>query len=423
MTNDLSTFNARLWRYADAAVRAGLNLQRDQRLLIIGPRTTGGVSPEAAPLVRALAESAYRAGSPLVEVLWGDEELPLIRFRTAAPDSFSEYSAWQPRALIEHIEGGHALLSVYANDPDLFAGLPSDRVSTYQQASSRALQQFSEHIGRNATNWLVVCGSSVRWAAKVFPDVDPPTATARLWDAIFRMCRIDGVDGAAGWSGHLDSLVARSDYLNARRYRALRYRSPGTELTVGLPDGHVWVSGRSTTTSGIAFAPNMPTEEVFTMPHKDRVDGTVRATKPLSHGGVTIQDFTLRFESGRIVHATAARGEAVLRNMLASDEGAARLGEVALVPHSSPISQSGLLFYNTLFDENAASHLAVGSAYRFTMTGGTAMSDDEFATAGGNRSMIHVDFMIGAGDLDIDGVLPDGTAERVMTAGEWATRA
>jgi len=183
------------------------------------------------------------------------------------------------------------------------------------------------------------------------------------------------------------------------------------------------VSGRSTTGSGIAFAPNMPTEEVFTMPHKDRVDGIVRATKPLSHGGVTIQDFTLRFESGRIVHATAERGEAVLRNLLASDEGAARLGEVALVPHSSPISQSGLLFYNTLFDENAASHLAVGSAYRFTMTGGTAMSDDEFATAGGNRSMIHVDFMIGAGDLDIDGVLPDGTAERVMTAGEWATRA
>jgi aminopeptidase len=415
-------FEERLHRYADAAVRAGLNLQPGQRLLIIGPRITGGVSPEVAPLVRALGASAYRAGSPLVEVLWGDETLQLVRFKEARPESFGQFSTWLPKALVEHIEGGHALLSVYANDPDLFAGLPSERVSALQQSASRALQPFSEHIGRNSTNWLVISGAAARWAAKVFPDADPAAQSPRLWDAIFGMCRIDGADAAAGWSRHLDGLVHRSDVLNDRRYQALRYRGPGTDLTIGLPAGHVWISGRSVSAQGISFAPNMPTEEVFTMPHKDRVDGVVRSTKPLSYGGVTIEDFTLRFAAGRIVEAVAVSGGAVLNDMVASDEGAARLGEIALVPHSSPISQSGLLFYNTLFDENAASHLAVGAAYRFTMKGGEAMTDEAFAAAGGNRSIIHVDFMIGGGELDVDGVLPDGATEAVMRAGEWSAQ-
>lgn len=418
-------FDGRLQRYADAAIRGGLNLQPGQRLLMIGPRITGGVSPEALPLVRALTASAYRAGAPLVEVLWGDEAMQLIRFREAGPESFSQYSSWLPKALTEHIEGGHALLSVYANDPDLLAGVPAEKVGAVQQASSRGLQQFSELIGRNSTNWLVVSASAERWAAKVFPADNAATAVNRLWDAIFSMCRIGpsatSEDGGAAWARHLDSLVHRSDFLNARRYRGLRYRGPGTELTIGLPDGHTWVSGRSVSAQGITFAPNMPTEEVFTMPHKDRVDGTVRSSKPLSYAGVTIDDFTLRFEKGRVVAVTAAKGEDVLRSMIASDDGAARLGELALVPHSSPISQSGLLFFNTLFDENAASHLAVGSAYRFTMQGGETMSDEAFTTAGGNRSMIHVDFMIGNGALDVDGELPDGTIEPVMRSGEWTS--
>lgn len=415
----VSDFEARLQRYADAAIRAGLNVQPGQRLMMIGPRLTGGVAPEASPLVRALASSAYRAGSPLVEVLWGDEALQLLRFREAPAESFAQYSAWLPKALVDHIEGGHAVLSIYANDPDLLAGLPADRVSALQQAASRGLQQFSELIGKNSTNWLVVSGAAERWAAKVFPEEPVRTATDRLWEAIFRMCRIEGGDGASGWAGHLEALARRSGHLNARRYRTLRYRGGGTDLSVGLPDDHVWVSGRSTSARGVAFAPNMPTEEVFTMPHKDRVDGVVRSSKPLSYGGVTIEDFTFRFAAGRIVDASAAQGDAVLRSMIASDGGAARLGEIALVPHSSPISQSGLLFYNTLFDENAASHLAVGSAYRFTLQGGERMTDEAFAAAGGNRSMIHVDFMIGHGALDIDGVRPDGTTEPIMRAGEW----
>ncbi|MGE3509264.1 MAG: aminopeptidase [Vicinamibacterales bacterium] len=420
-TGTTTEFDERLQRYADAAIRSGLNLQPGQRLMMIGPRLTGGVSLEAAPLVRALTTSAYRAGAPLVEVLWGDEALQLLRFQHAPTESFAQFSSWLPKALVEHIEGGHALLSIYANDPDLMAGLPSDRVGTLQQAASRGLQPFSELIGKNSTNWLVIGAASARWAAKVFNQQAVAQATSSLWDAIFRMCRIDGVDAAAGWTSHLDALVHRSEYLNERRYRSLLYRGPGTELTIGLPDRHVWVSGRSVSAQGIPFAPNMPTEEVFTMPHRDRVDGVVRSSKPLSYGGVMIEDFSLRFAAGRIVDVTAARGESVLRHMIASDEGAAKLGELALVPHSSPISQAGVLFYNTLFDENAASHLAVGAAYRFTMEGGEAMTDEAFAAAGGNRSMIHVDFMIGHDRLDIDGVRPDGTTEAVMRHGEWAT--
>jgi aminopeptidase len=408
-----------LQRYAEAAINAGLNLQRGQRLMIIGPRTTGGVAPEAAPLVRQLVRSAYRAGSPLVEVLWGDDELPLIRFKEAGDESFSQFSDWQPRALIDHVEAGHAMLSVYANDPDAFNGQPADRVAAMQQASSRALQPFSELIARNSTNWLVVCGAAARWAAKVFPDVDPAVQTTRLWDEIFRMCRLDGAAAASGWQAHLESLESRSAALNARRFRALTYRGPGTDLTIGLPDDHLWVSGRSVSRRGVRFAPNMPTEEVFTMPHKDRVDGVVKSSKPLSYGGVMIDDFTVRFSAGRAVEVTAAQGESVLRSMVESDEGAARLGEVALVPHSSPISQAGRLFYNTLFDENAASHVALGAAYRFTMKGTESMTDEAFAAAGGNRSMIHVDFMIGHGSLDVDGVLADGTSEALMRNGDW----
>lgn len=413
-------FDDRLRRYAEAAVTAGLNLRPGQRLLVMGPRTTGGVSLEVAPLVRHLAASAYKAGAPLVEVWWGDEHTSLARLELAPAESFSIYSAWQPGALVDHVEAGHAVVSVYANDPDLFKGQSTERISTMQQAAAQALQPFSDRIARNATNWLVMCGATARWAAKVYPDLDPSTRTAALWDAIFAMCRLDGQGGSAAWNRHLEGLAARATLLNGKRYQALHYRGPGTDLVVGLPDDHLWVSGRSLSQRGVSFAPNMPTEEVFTMPHKYRVNGFVTSTKPLSYAGVMIENIALRFEHGRVVDARASTGESVLQSMVASDEGAAHLGEVALVPHASPISQSGRLFYNTLFDENAASHLALGSAYRFTMRKGEELTDEGFAAAGGNRSMIHVDFMIGNRALDIDGVRPDGSVEPLMRAGEWA---
>ena len=243
---------------------------------------------------------------------------------------------------------------------------------------------------------------------------------SRLWQTIERLCRLDRPDPVAEWQRHIAALAERAAHLNARRYAALRYSGPGTSLTIGLPDGHIWISARSDARNGIAFTANIPTEEVFTMPHKDRVDGVVRSTKPLSYGGTLIDKFSLHFEGGRVVNVTADQGEDVLRRLVETDPGSARLGEIALVPHSSPVSQSGLLFYNTLFDENAASHVALGSAYKFTLRGGDEMDDAAFERAGGNRSATHVDFMIGSGELDIDGVLSNGSIEPVMRKGEWA---
>ena len=338
----------------------------------------------------------------------------------APRDSFDETSRFLPAALVEHADAGDAILSVYANDPDQLKDEDPGLITAVQQATARAARPFRERISRNATNWSVVAAAAPAWARRVFPDVDQDRALERLWDTIARLCRLDAPDPVAAWRSHLESLTMRKDRLNQSRYKALRYRGPGIDLTIGLPEGHVWVSGQSTSPRGIAFAPNIPTEEVFTLPHKDRVDGVVSSSRPLSYGGTLIDDFRIEFIEGRAVRATAAKGEAVLRELIGTDGGAARLGEVALVPHGSPISQSGLLFYNTLFDENAASHVALGSAYTFTLAGGAALSDHDFERAGGNRRAVHVDFMIGSGGLDIDGVRHDGATEPLMRAGEWA---
>jgi aminopeptidase len=415
-----SEFEQRLRHYGELTVKVALNLQPGQRLVIVGPLANGGTSLEAAPLVRHIAESAYRAGARLVETIWGDEVMQLARVQHAPRDSFGEFSAWLPDALVTHVESGNAVLSIYANDPDLLKDGAPDLVGTLQQTVAHAFRPFRELVSRNQTNWAVVAAAHPAWAARVFPDLPADRQVAQLWDTIARLCRLDRADPVAAWETHLSLLIARSGYLNQKRYAALRYSGGGTDLTIGLPDAHTWVSGRSVTRSGIPFTANLPTEEVFTIPHKDRVDGIVRSTKPLSHGGTLIEGFTLRFTGGRVVNVTAARGESVLRQLVETDAGAARLGEIALVPHSSPISQSGLLFYNTLFDENAASHVALGSAYKFTLTGGDAMDDAEFERAGGNRSAIHVDFMIGSADLDVDGLRHDGTSEPLMRRGEWA---
>ena len=405
--------------YGDLAVRIALNLQPGQRLLVVGPLVNGGVSLEAAPLVREVAASAYRAGAELVEAIWGDEALQLVRFRHAPPDSFGAFSAWLPDALAAHAAAGHAVLSVYANDPDLLANEDTQRVGTLQQVASRAVMPFREHISRNQTNWAVVAAAGEVWASKVFADAPAGEQVSRLWEAIGRLCRLDRPDPIAAWEAHLACLAARRDDLNGRRYGALRFVGPGTDLTVGLPARHQWVSGSSDSRSGIRFVPNLPTEEVFTIADRSRVDGIVRSTKPLSYSGALIEDFELRFAAGRVVGFSAARGEPVLRQLLDTDEGASRLGEVALVPHSSPIAQSGRLFYNTLFDENAASHVALGSAYKFTLEGGDAMDEAAFERAGGNRSAAHVDFMIGSAAIDVDGVTREGRVEPLMRAGEW----
>ena len=412
-----SEFERNLDKYAEVIVRVGLNLQHGQRLLIFRAPL------ELTPLVRLIAAKAYKVGARLVDVMWNDDQLRLIRFQHAPRDSFEEFPEWRANAAFEAAKAGDAVLVLLAENPDLLFEQDPELVATVFQTRAKHFKPANDLLSKNAMNWTVVTAPVDGWMEKVFPDLPPDSREARFWDTIFEICRVKQEDPVSAWRDHVNQLVTRSDYLNHKRYAALKLTAPGTDLTVGLPKGHVWQSGRMTSQNGIDFTANIPTEEIFTLPHKDKTEGVVTATKPLSYGGVLIEDFSLTFADGRVVKASAAKGEEVLRKLIETDEGASRLGEVALVPHSSPISQSGLLFYNTLIDENAANHIALGEALRFFMEGGEAKSDDEFAAAGGNHSLVHVDFMIGSGEMDVDGLTEGGAAEPVMRSGEWAFEA
>jgi aminopeptidase len=412
-------FDQNLKKYADLIIKVGLNLRAGQRLAIIN-LSTAGVQLHAAPLVREVTRSAYKAGAELVEAFWGDEALNLLRYENAPENVVAEYPAWQVKGMMDIIEQGGAVLTIRTNNPDLLSHLDPDLLSKVNTSYWKQVNPILEKTGSNTVNWCVTSASSPDWAPKVFPDVSPEEAFDKLWEAIFQITRVDRPDPVAAWEDHVRQLQKRSQYLDAKQYDSFHYLAPGTDLTLGLPRGHQWSSAREHAKNGIDFIANLPTEEIFTLPHKDRADGTVRATLPLPYGGITIEDFSLTFENGRAVKVNAKKGEQVLQKLIETDEGAARLGEVALVPHNSPIAQRGHLFYNPLIDENAACHLAVGKAYPFTLKGGDTLSDEEFAASGGNQSLIHIDFMIGSGEMNIDGIKEDGTSEPVMRNGEWA---
>jgi aminopeptidase len=408
-----------LQKYAELVVRVGLNLRAGQRLVINSP-TTRGVLLHTAPLVREIARTAYRAGASYVDVLWGDETLLKTRVQEAPRDSFDEFSDWQIKAISEMFEHDGAHLSIRSNNPDLMNGEDPEIVDQIQKVYLQKYADFSQKIGQNLINWLVIAAAGPVWAARVFPDLEPVEAEKKLWKAIFSITRVDQPDPVAAWEKHVKELRSRSEYMNAKQFAALHYTAPGTDLTVGLPPGHFWNSAGSTAQNGIFYIANMPTEEIFTLPHKDQINGYVSASMPLSYSGSLMEGFSLTFENGHVVKATAERNETVLQKLVNADEGASSLGEVALVPHSSPIAQSGLLYYDPLIDENAASHLALGRAYKFTLKGAENLSDEDFQARGGNVSMVHVDFMIGSGKMDIDGLRTDGATEPVMRQGEWA---
>ena len=408
-----------LKKYAEAIVKVGLNLRKGQRL-IINNGTSRGVPPAARPLVHEVTKAAYAAGAKYVEVIWGDEEMQRIRLQHAPADSFDEYPKFHINALLDMIKNGDALLSIAANDPDALSGLGTERVGAMQKSHLQNYAPVSAYVTRNAVNWCVVASAAPEWAKKIFPDLKPEDAEEKLWEAIFETTRINQPDPVAAWMDHIQNLVKRGKYMQAKKYSALHYKAPETDLTLGLPQGHRWVAARMPAENGVDFTANMPTEEVFTLPDRHRAEGTVTATFPLSYGGSLIEDFSATFKDGRIVKVNAKKNEAILQKIVDTDEGSTRLGEIALVPASSPIAKRGHLFYNTLFDENASCHLAIGRAYRFTLAGGEELNDDEFISAGGNVSLNHVDFMIGSPQMDIDGIKEDGTREPVMRAGEWA---
>ena len=416
------THQEMLQKYAEAIVKVGLNIRAGQRL-IINLGATRGVPHQFAPLVREVAKTAYGVGARYVDVLWGDEEMLRLRAQYAPRDSFDEYSTWQIDALMRMIENGDALLSIAGSNPDLLGGLDPEVVGMMQKTHLQHFSKVGEKVSTNAINWCVVAAAGEDWAKKIFPELTVEKAAEKLWQEIFETTRIDQPDPIAAWQGHIVTLRKRAKYMQAKQYTGLHYSAPATDFTLGLPNGHLWISAQSMAQNGVAFTANMPTEEVFTMPDRNRADGIVSSTFPLSYAGTLIEDFQVTFENGRVVKVSAKKGEAALQKLVDTDEGSHRLGEVALVPASSPIAQRGHLFYNTLFDENASCHIAIGRAYRFTLTGGEELNDEEFTSAGGNVSLNHVDFMIGSPEMDIDGINRDGTREPVMRKGEWAFEA
>lgn len=410
---------ALLQKYAEAIVRVGLNLREGQRLFITN-WTNRGIPPAGRALVHEVTKAAYTAGARYVEAIWGDEEMHRIRLQKAPEDSFDEFPKFQVSAAMEMIENGDALLSIYANDPDVYNGLDSERIGSMQKHFLEYYSPVGAKVTRNAVNWCVVASAAPAWASKIFPDIESDKAMEKLWQAIFETTRATETDPVAAWMEHIQNLSKRGKYMQAKKYSALHYKAPGTDLTLGLPQGHRWISARMPAENGVDFTANMPTEEIFTLADRHRADGTVAATFPLSYGGSLIEDFSVTFENGQITKVNAKKNEAVLQNLINTDDGSKRLGEIALVPASSPISKRGHLFYNTLFDENASCHIAIGRAYRFTLTGGEELNDEEFIAAGGNVSLNHVDFMIGSPQMDIDGIKEDGTREPILRQGEWA---
>jgi aminopeptidase len=375
----------------------------------------------ALPLLRKVAEHAYKAGAGLVTPILSDEAVTLSRYRFGHDDAFDHAAGWLYEGMAKAFSQNTARLAIVGDNPMLLSGEDPVKVARASKANSMAYQPALEKIVNFNTNWNIIAYPNPSWAKQVFPDEPEGVAVAKLAEAIFAASRVDCEDALAAWQKHNATLRERTEWLNGQRFSALHYMGPGTDLTVGLADGHEWEGGASVAKNGITCNANIPTEEVFTTPHCRRVSGHVVSSKPLSYQGTLIDDIAVQFEDGRIVEARASRGEEVLIKVLDTDEGARRLGEVALVPHSSPISKSGLLFFNTLFDENAASHIALGQCYAKCFVDGDKLTPQQIAAQGGNQSLIHIDWMIGSDKIDIDGLSAGGRRVAVFRKGEWAT--
>src|SRR5437016_2965501 len=377
----MPSFEQRLDRLAEVAVKVGVRVRPGQEIVITAP-------VEALPLARRITEHAYKAGASLVTTLFGDDVATLLRFQYAPDQSFDRATNWLFDGMASAFRAGAARLAIVGEDPSLLSAQDTQKVARANRARSAAYRPALEYIVNFDVNWSIVSFATSAWAKAVFPDLSAQESVSELWEGIFKTSRVDGPDPIAEWQRHNAMLNARTRHLNERRFAALRFRGPDTDLTVGLADDHLWEGGASIAKNGITCNANIPTEEVFTTPHRLRVDGTVRSTKPLSYQGTLIEDIAVRFAGGRIAEAHSRTGADVLTKVLSTDEGAARLGEVALVPNSSPISTSGVLFFNTLFDENAASHIALGQAYSKCIREGVTLSKQQLEDRGANASLI-----------------------------------
>ena len=409
----MNEFQTNLEKYAELAVKVGVNVQPGQTLVV-------NTTLEGADLVRLIVRKAYESGANQVIVNWNDDIVGRTKYELAPDEAFKEYPKWRAQETIELAENGAAFLSVISSSPDLLKGIQPERIANYQKASGTALKKWRQLMQSDKVSWSIVAVPSQAWADKVFPEEASENRIDKLWEAIFKACRVNSENPVEAWRKHDDTLHEKVDYLNNKHYQKLHYTAPGTDLTIELPDKHLWVGAGSVNEKGHEFMANMPTEEVFTVPLKTGVNGIVSSTKPLSYGGNIINNFSVTFKDGRIVEVKAEEGEEILKQLVETDEGSHYLGEVALVPFNSPISQSNVLFFNTLFDENASNHLAIGSSYAFCIEGGKDMGPEELAENGLNDSLTHVDFMIGSDKMNIEGIKADGTSEAVFRNGDWA---
>ncbi len=403
----------KLFDLARATVDVGLNLQKGQDLLITSPI-------EALPLVRNIAKYAYQKGSGIITPFFYDDELALARYTNSNDEVYDRASTWLYEAMAKAYSNGAARLAIAGDNPMLFTGIDGELIARVNKAASLASKPAMEKITNFDINWSITSYPTLSWAKLVFPNLPDEKAVQALADAIFKASRVEDGDVLDNWQQHNSNLHKRSKWLNEQNFDALHFKSENTDLKIGLADDHQWQGGAAQAKNGVTCNANIPTEEVFTTPHSQKVDGVVYSTKPLSYQGNLIENIMMRFEAGKVVEVKSSKGEDVLQKLLASDEGACRLGEIALVPHSSPISASGLLFYNTLYDENAACHIAMGQCYAKCFKNGTSLSSEEIERKGGNQSLIHVDWMIGSQHIDVNGITKSGEIVPVFRKGEWA---
>ncbi|BBN99342.1 aminopeptidase [Sporolactobacillus terrae] len=410
----MEPFEASLKKFAKLAIKIGVNLQPGQGLFLTSPI-------EAAHFANLVAEEAYQAGAKDVTMRWGDDETERLRLERAPEEALKQIPDWKFAAQNAAVKDNYAVLHIYGPNPDLLDTIDDARVGAYMKASSNGLKPYMECIMKDETQWSIVAYPTKAWAKKIFPNKNTGEAQTLLMEEILRISRVSGnEDPIEAWNEHNETMHKASEFMNRMNFKQLIYSGPGTDLTIDLPQGHIWSGGSGPSTSGIMFNANIPTEEVFTMPHKRGVNGTVSSTKPLNADGRIIDGFSLTFKDGEVVDFTAEKGADALRHLLDSDPNARRLGEVALVPHHSPVSESGLVFYNTLFDENASCHLALGKAYPTCIKGGNDLDEVGLDQAGVNDSLIHEDFMVGSEELDIDGITQDGRRVPVFRNGAWA---
>lgn len=406
-------FENHLEKYAELAVKVGVNLQKGQTLVINSPIS-------CISFVRKVVKNAYQLGAKYVHINWKDDEITLAQFQYASDEALQEYPAWLADNFETLAKEGAAFLTISADNPDLLKEVNPQKVANYKKAEMTAKKAFRNYILTDQVRWCVLSIPTLEWTAKIFPNLEENQRMQALWDTIFKVTRITENDPVEAWKTHVTNLEKRVQFLNDSRFTKLYFKGNGTDCTIDLPKNHLWAGGSSKSEDGLLFLPNIPTEEVFTLPSKTGVNGIVCSTKPLNYSGNIIDEFTLTFKEGRIIDFSAKEGYETLKNLIETDEGSHYLGEVALVPHHSPISDTNLIFYNTLFDENASCHLAIGAAYPTSLDGGAAMSSEELAEAGANTSLTHVDFMIGSDALNIYGETLNSEKIQIFKEGNWA---